>query len=79
MSTKQKTRSRLAIIVVTTWILSLVVMLVLGGLDNDIEEWVSLMKEFSAVTSGIVGAIVGYYFGKEDQPAKIEQENPADS
>ncbi len=77
MSTKQKTRSRIAIIVVTTWILSLVMMLVLGGLDNNVEEWVGLMKEFSAVTSGIVGAIVGYYFGKEEKTeeiAKLEQE-----
>lgn len=77
MSTKQKTRSRIAIIVVTTWILSLVMMLVLGGLDNNVAEWVGLMKEFSAVTSGIVGAIVGYYFGKEEkneETAKLGQE-----
>lgn len=79
MSFKQKTRSKLAIIVVTTWIASLVIMLVLGGLDNDIDEWVGLMKEFSSVTSGIVGAIVGYYFGKDDKLEEIEQGNPADS
>lgn len=79
MSFKQKTRSKLAIIVVTTWIVSLVIMLVLGGLDNDIDEWVGLMKEFSSVTSGIVGAIVGYYFGKDDKPEEVEQGNSADS
>lgn len=79
MSDKQKTRSRLAIIVVTTWIVSLVVMLVLGGLDNDVDEWVGLMKEFSSVTSGIVGAIVGYYFGKDDNSNNLEQNNAGSS
>ncbi len=79
MSFKQRTRSKLAIIVVTSWIASLVIMLVLGGLDNDIDQWVGLMKEFSSVTSGIVGAIVGYYFGKDDKLEETEQGNPADS
>lgn len=76
MSVKHRTRNKLAIIVVTTWIVSLVIMLVLGGLDNDIDEWVGLMKEFSSVTSGIVGAIVGYYFGKDD---KTEGDNSSSS
>ena len=39
----------------------------LGGMQN-VSDHVANAKEFVAVFSGIIGVIVGYYFGKKDQP-----------
>lgn len=36
-------------------------LLILGG----VQDGTKIMKEFSAVFSGIVGTIIGFYFGKD--------------
>ena len=33
---------------------------------QDMKEHLELLKEFSALFSGVVGTIIGYYFGKSD-------------
>tara|TARA_R110000772_G_scaffold220774_8_gene331206 strand:- start:294 stop:512 length:219 start_codon:yes stop_codon:yes gene_type:complete len=62
----QKVRAILAITVVSgvLFICALLVLLpLIGGVQNA-SQYTSVLKEFSGIFSGIVGTIIGYYFGK---------------
>jgi hypothetical protein len=57
----EKTRSILAITIVIGVFLTASI-IVLSGMQDGID----LAKEFSGIFSGIVGTIIGFYFGKKD-------------
>lgn len=68
----EKTLRDLALIVVTVWITGLVFCLVAAIFDTTLTNWMSVTKDFSAMSSGIVGAIVGYYFGAEQKSNVVD-------
>ena len=59
--TNQKVRSILAIMVVGGVFL-VSSLIILSGM----QEGINMVKEFVGVFSGVVGAIIGYYFGQSD-------------
>jgi len=64
----EKVRSVLAITVVSgVLVISglLVLLPLLGGVQNAM-QYTDVLKDFSGIFSGIVGTIIGYYFGKSN-------------
>ena len=59
--TNQKVRAILAITVVVGVFLMTAIIIIGGGQDS-----IKTMKEFSGVFTGLIGTIIGYYFGKKD-------------
>jgi hypothetical protein len=59
-------RAILAIIIVTGCFVvcaALVVLPMLSGLQNA-KEFVGVAKDFGAIFTGLIGTIIGYYFGQ---------------
>lgn len=71
-------RAILSVIVLSSFFLVLVVMtvwpVVIGLPDPQVYR--DQMKEFAALCSGIVGAIIGYYFGTE-KSGRADKNNDA--
>jgi len=60
-------RRHFALIIVCSWIAGLFLLLVLAAADTKPDRWLTAMKDFGSISSGLVGTIVGYYFGSETQ------------
>lgn len=55
-------KNKIALIVVVTWVVGILTCLIFAGLDTKPDRWMAFLKEFSAITGPLVGAIAGYYF-----------------
>lgn len=67
--TIQRTRAILAISVVGGIVATctlLVAVPIFSGMQ-DAEKSITLVKEYSSIFTGVIGTIMGYYFGKEDR------------
>lgn len=62
----EKVRGILAIVVVVGVLLvcALLALLPLSSGAQNASDYVSILKDFGGLFSGIVGSIIGYYFGK---------------
>ena len=76
MNVDDKTRRALALIVVISWVSVLLLCLAMAALDGNPSRWMGVFQQFSSVASGIVGAIVGYYFGAERSGARTREPDP---
>ena len=43
----------------------LVILPLIGGVQNT-QDFITILKDFGGLFSGIIGIIIGYYFGKSD-------------
>jgi len=66
--TNQTVRAILSLVVVVSFILVSAVIALAGVLtDNPPDKYADQLKTYTAATSGIIGIILGYYFGKRDE------------
>jgi hypothetical protein len=62
----ENVRGALALIIVVGVLLvcaSLALLPLVGGVQNA-KDYAAMLKDFGGLFSGIVGAVIGYYFGK---------------
>jgi len=63
-----KIRGILALVVVIGVLIVcglLAILPLVGGVQNE-QDYVGILKDFGGLFSGIVGTIIGYYFGKKE-------------
>ena len=63
-------RNQLALIIVCAWLLSLLILISCAVLDTKPDRWLGAVKDVLAGSSGVVGVIVGYYFGSQPNAKK---------